>query len=73
MKMLTIDQLRHDIDANGINVADWCRAHGFKAALVYRVLRGESPCRRGETYRIAVALGLKAPSINAYLKKDTNM
>lgn len=66
--MATIEQLITDIDSNGINIAEWCRENGFKAQLVYRVLRGESPCKRGESYRIAVALGLKSPKPSNLMK-----
>lgn len=71
--MQTLDQLRKDIDANGVNIADWCREHGFKPSLVYRVLRGESPCRRGETHRIAVKLGLKSPNGNVLNRGKNTM
>lgn len=57
--MLSFTEVRDLFEANGISVAGWSRKHGFPSALVYRVLRGEAKCRRGETHRIAIALGIK--------------
>ena len=57
--MLSFTEVRNLFEANGISVAGWSREHGFPSALVYRVLRGEAKCRRGETHRIAIALGIK--------------
>ena len=57
--MLSFTEVRNLFEANGISVAGWSRDHGFPSALVYRVLRGEAKCRRGETHRIAIALGIK--------------
>lgn len=68
--MTTIDQVICDINSNGINVAEWCRLNGFNAQLVYRVLRGQSACKRGESHRIAVALGLKSPRPSQLLKGE---
>jgi len=60
--MLSYSEVRNLFETNGISVAEWSRDHGFPSALVYRVLRGEAKCRRGETHRIAIALGMKAPA-----------
>jgi gp16 family phage-associated protein len=57
--MLSSTEVRNLFEANGISVAGWSRDHGFRSALVYRVLRGEAKCRRGETHKIAIALGIK--------------
>lgn len=48
-----------EFEGCGLSVADWARLRGFSLGNVYRVLRGEQACRRGEAYRIAIALGLK--------------
>lgn len=45
----------------GIAVSDWAISQGFTPALVYAVLHGRRKCLRGQSHRIAVALGLKAP------------
>ena len=60
--MLTSSDVRSIFESNGISVAQWSREHGFQSALVYRVLNGGAKCRRGETHKIAIALGIKAPA-----------
>lgn len=44
---------------DGLSIAQWARDRGFNIRLVYSVLRGERKCLRGESYRIAKALGIK--------------
>lgn len=44
---------------SGISIAEWARAEGFSTALVYQVIEGKRQCIRGQSHRIAVALGLK--------------
>lgn len=46
----------------GETIAHWANARGFAPKLVYSVLSGDRKCLRGESYRVAVALGIKAPS-----------
>lgn len=48
-------------EVNGESIAHWSRSRGFKPALVYRVLRGDTSAKRGQTHQIAIALGLKRP------------
>ena len=43
----------------GMSVAEWARVQGFSTGLVYQVLEGRRKCLRGQSHRIAVALGLK--------------
>lgn len=47
----------------GISVAQWAAANKFCGALVWRVLAGRSKCMRGQSHKIAVALGMKPGSI----------
>jgi gp16 family phage-associated protein len=48
---------------NGLSVREFARAHGFSEGLVYSVLAKKIKGTRGESHKIAVALGLKtAPS-----------
>ena len=47
--------------AQGMAITEWAAQHGFSPALVYVVMKGRRKCLRGESHRIAVALGLKAP------------
>lgn len=43
----------------GISVAEWARTHNFSTGLVYAVLDGQRKCLRGQSHKIAVALGIK--------------
>ena len=45
--------------AEGIAVSEWGRARGFDVRLVRAVLYGQCKGVRGESHKIAVALGLK--------------
>jgi gp16 family phage-associated protein len=58
IKVKTRDEVREQFVDAGVTVKDWAARHGFKAHLVYQVLYGK-PGVRGESHRIAVALGLK--------------
>lgn len=53
--------VRQSLIDHGVSVRDWSRAHGFSEALVYAILSGKTKGLRGESYRIAVALGLRTP------------
>ena len=52
--------VREQFIASGTNVSEWARERGFGVRLVHQILGGERSCRRGESHRIAVALGIKA-------------
>lgn len=43
----------------GVSVAEWARENGFKYGQVIDVLRTDRQCRRGNSHRIAVLLGIK--------------
>lgn len=51
--------VRKMIEGSGVSISEWARENGFAAGLVYAVLKGRRKCLRGQSYRIAVALGLK--------------
>ena len=53
-------QVKARFAEEGVSVAEWAKAHGFNRTAVYRVLSGKVKGTRGESHRIAVALGLKA-------------
>ena len=57
--MLKTNYIRELFEINGESIAQWSRRHGFSPALVYRVLRGDTTAKRGQTHEIAVALGIK--------------
>lgn len=46
-------------ERSGTSVAEWARIRGFSAGLVYQVLEGRRKCMRGQSHKIALALGLK--------------
>lgn len=51
--------VRARFEASGTVAADWARRNGFDPNRVHQVLAGRGKWKRGETHRIAVALGLK--------------
>lgn len=53
------EQVRDAFRSHGMSVADWAREFGFTLPLVYAVLNGHAKGMRGESYKIAVALGIK--------------
>ncbi len=55
----TPDEVRIEIAGSGVSVAEWARENKFSSGLVYQVLEGRRKCVRGQSYRIAIALGLK--------------
>lgn len=57
-------QARDRFDQTGQSIQEWSEERGFDARLVRVILSEGRPCRRGESHRIAVALGLK-PSATA--------
>lgn len=43
----------------GLTIAEWSRTNGFNPSLVYQVLNGSRKCFRGQSFKIARALGMK--------------
>jgi len=63
------EKLRQMFVEDGLTVAQWARDHGFSVPLVYAVLNGRNLASRGESFRIAVALGLReAPKHQAFFR-----
>lgn len=58
-KLLDTTGPKRLFEASGISVAEWARDKGFSTGLVYQVLEGNRKCLRGQSHRIALALGLK--------------
>ncbi len=57
-------EVKQILAANGLTVREFARTHGFSEALVYSVLANKTKGMRGQSFKIAVALGLRpAPSI----------
>lgn len=59
--MLTPAQVKHHFQSHGLSIRDWAAARGFSESLVYSVLSGKRKALRGESFKIAVALGLQDP------------
>lgn len=53
------EQVREEFRSSGITIRAWARKHGFSEKVVYTVLCDRRPGVRGESHRVAVALGLK--------------
>lgn len=58
-RILDATQVKALFCDTGVSVAEWARVRGFSTGLVYQVLEGNRKCLRGQSHRIAVALGLK--------------
>ena len=57
-------EVKQILAANGLTVREFARSHGFNEGLVYSVLANKTKGMRGQSFKIAVALGLRpAPSI----------
>ncbi|WP_082458026.1 DNA-binding protein [Sphingomonas sp. Leaf10] len=54
---------REQFLASGTNVSEWARQRGFSLTLVHQVLSGRRRCIRGDSHRIAVALGIKTDAV----------
>ena len=57
--MSTPQHVKHAFAKYGLSIRDWAVQNGFSEQLVYAVLNGRNQASRGESFRIAVALGLK--------------
>jgi gp16 family phage-associated protein len=55
----TAAEVIKEFQLRGISAADWARRNGFSPTMVYQVLRSHNIPSRGQSHRIAVALGMK--------------
>jgi len=49
---------KQEFRLRGLSISGWAKRNGYSQALVYQVLSGKRFPIRGESYRIAVQLGL---------------
>ncbi len=49
-------------EENGASIAQWAIERGFSSTLVYAILASKRRCLRGQSHKIATALGLKRPT-----------
>ncbi len=54
-----VDETKDLIEQSGVSLSEWARANGFSTGLVYQVMAGKRKCMRGQSFKIAVALGIK--------------
>ncbi|MTV41680.1 DNA-binding protein [Duganella radicis] len=55
----TAAEVIKEFGLRGISAAEWARRNGFSPTMVYQVLRSPNIPNRGQSHRIAVALGMK--------------
>lgn len=65
----TADDVMKEFGLRGISAAEWARKNGFNPTTVYHVLRSANLPTRGQSHRIAVALGMK----KGYEEQDFNL
>ncbi|MFV0410925.1 MAG: DNA-binding protein [Paracoccus sp. (in: a-proteobacteria)] len=56
----TAHQVKSELIAQGKSVPDWAKEYGFPVRSVRAVIYGHNKGLRGQSHRIAVALGMKA-------------
>jgi gp16 family phage-associated protein len=53
------EAVKQTLASHGMTIREWAAVRGFSESLVYAVLSGKNKASRGESFRIAVALGLR--------------
>lgn len=59
----TPEEIRDDFKHKGLSISQWATANGYSTNLVFEVLSGRKKAVRGQSHKIAVALGLKEGEI----------
>lgn len=59
----TADQVKAEFRHKGISITAWALANGYSTNLVFEVLAGRKKAMRGQSHKIAVALGMKEGEI----------
>lgn len=73
LRLKTRQEVLEEFDQEGQTISGWALAHDFSVSNVYAVLAGKTHGRRGESHRIAVALGLKRGKTTPVQMGDANM
>ncbi|HFX2802460.1 TPA: DNA-binding protein [Pseudomonas aeruginosa] len=60
---LTPEQVRAQMDRDGVSIAQFCREHQLNKNLVSDLLNGRKKGKRGEAHRAAVLLGIKEGTV----------
>jgi gp16 family phage-associated protein len=58
-KLLSREEAREKFEREGVSYAEWARKHGVSRFLVATILNEGRACRRGQSHKIAVMLGIK--------------
>lgn len=58
-RLLTREEARESIRAQGLSVRKWAEKNGLKHPIVFEVLGGRKKGLYGDAYKAAVLLGLK--------------
>ncbi|MCW8885877.1 MAG: hypothetical protein OQK12_11585 [Motiliproteus sp.] len=69
----THEEVKKIFKNHNVSVAEWARRKGFSQSLVYQVLSGKRSPVRGESYQIAIALGLKDEVSSNYEKLSQHL
>lgn len=59
----TAEQVKSEFKRKGVSISAWALANGYSTNLVFEVLAGRKKALRGQSHKIAVALGLKEGEI----------
>lgn len=57
------DQVKAEFKRKGVSISAWALANGYSPNLVFEVLAGRKKGDRGQSHKIAVALGMKEGEI----------
>ncbi len=57
------EKAREALASKGVSISRWAASNGFSTQMVFQVLSGDRKCIRGESHKIAVALGMKQGEI----------
>jgi len=65
----TREQVKEEFARKGVSIREWALANGFSPKLVYEILANPvRVCKRGQSHKIAVRLGLKKGEITDSVK-----
>lgn len=66
----TAKEIKEELARKGLTIADLARKHGLNIVTVYALLNGRLSGARGESYRVAVILGLKEGELPAVRQQE---
>lgn len=61
----TAEEVKAELNHNGISIAAWAAANGFSYSMVLEVLAGRKKGVRGQAHKIMVKLGMKEGEVVA--------